>query len=85
MKAGLIKIDKALFNFIILKNSYATQTNHLGINLLFLRKLVSVAICRFIIFTYLLPIVAGVALVVLGNRAMQLFRGKNTGKFLLCP
>ncbi len=44
------------------------------INLLFLRKSASVATCRLRIFTLLLPIVAGVALDVLGNRKVQLFR-----------
>jgi hypothetical protein len=54
-------------------------------NLLFLRKSASVATWRLRIFTLLLPIVAGVALDVLGNRKVQLFRHTNTGGFLLCP
>ncbi len=53
--------------------------------LLFLRKSVSVATSRLRICTLLLPIVAGVALDVLGNRKVQLFRHTNTGGFLLCP
>jgi hypothetical protein len=32
-----------------------------------------------------LPIVAGLALDVLGNRKVQLFRHTNSGGFLLCP
>jgi hypothetical protein len=47
--------------------------------------LASVATCRLRIFTLLLPIVVGVALDVLGNRKVQLFRHTNTGGFLLCP
>jgi hypothetical protein len=43
------------------------------------------ACSRLRIFTLLLPIVAGVALDVLGNRKVQLFRHTNTGGFLLCP
>ncbi len=53
-------------------------------NLLFLRKSASVATSRLRIFTLLLPFVVGVALDVLGNRKVQLFRHTNTGGFLLC-
>ena len=42
-------------------------------SLLFLRKSVSVATSRLRIFTLLLPIVAGVALDVLGNQKVQLY------------
>ncbi len=52
-------------------------------NLLFLRKLASVATSRLRIFTLLLTIVAGVTQDVLGNRKVQLFRHTNTGGFLL--
>jgi hypothetical protein len=48
-------------------------------------KLVNVATCRFRIFTHLLPIVAGLALDVLGDQEVQLFRHTNAGGFLFCP
>ncbi len=54
-------------------------------NLLFLRKSASVATSRLRIFTLLLPIVAGVALDVLGNWNVQLFCHTNNGRFILCP
>jgi hypothetical protein len=53
-------------------------------NLPFFRKPVSVTNSRYRIFTHLLPIVGGVALDVLGNREVQLFRYTNIGRFLLC-
>jgi hypothetical protein len=54
-------------------------------NLLFLRKSASVATSRLRIFTLLLPTVAGIALDVLGNRKVKLFRHTNTGGFLFGP
>jgi hypothetical protein len=45
-------------------------------------KSASVATSRLRLFTLLLPIVAGVALDVLENRKVQLFRHTNTGRFL---
>ncbi len=54
-------------------------------NLLFLRKSPSVATRQLRIIILLLPIVAGVALDVLGSQNVQLFCHTNTGGFLLCP
>jgi hypothetical protein len=54
-------------------------------NLPFLRKSISVATSRLIIFTHLLPVVAGVALDVLGVQEVQIFSHTDTGRFLLCP
>jgi hypothetical protein len=84
VKLDIAKFFYSPFNFIlsveVLIDPHKTLTN-----LLFLRKSASVATSRLRIFTLLLPIVAGVALDVLGNRKVQLFRHTNTGGFLLSP
>ncbi len=83
MTLDINKIFDSPFNFV-LSVEVLMRTTTLT-NLLFLRKSASVATSRLRIFTLFLPIVAVVALDVLGNRIVQLFRHTNTGGFLLCP
>ncbi len=84
MTLDVKKIFYSPFNIVLSVEVLMRPTQTLT-NLLFLRKLASVATCRLRIFTLLVPIVMGVALDVLGNRKVQLFRHTNTGRFLLCP
>ncbi len=83
--AGHLKYFYSLFNFGLSVEVLMRPTPNTRTNLLFLRKSASVATSQLRMITLLLPIVAGVALDVLGDQKVQLFRHANTGGFSLFP
>ncbi len=85
MTLDIKKFVDSPFNFILSVEVLMRPTLNTYQFLLFLRKSASVATSRLRIFTLLLPIVADLALDVLGNRKVQLFCHTSTGRFLLCP